>query len=417
MKKLLAIFAGLVLVLGFASMTLAASESFTGSVEVTWSDGNLDDNTGAVFGASRGAVISVDYAKDFSETASAGLKVKIDYNDHNTVPDVTDDTDTVSPKGYPNFDGAGWIKVKTDFADFTAWTAIKGAAGKDITTGDIDEYPGLQVDLKAVEGLSASLILNNKQVGTDALYDFVVKGSYTMEGLTVGGGYSSNPSDADNSVTAFDVFGSYALEDLGLTVGAEYASRTARSYDPVGDATAYTYNDTGSAYLLKAGFTGIEGLTVNASYEGKDDLYGATLGSGDYPDPQDFTAADLFKAASGLEISKFAADATYQLTEQLSVNGLVQYVAAGDKNATYFKVGATFAVNEALSVSGSYASLQDKDDVVGLVAINKSVADESLLVASASYTFAPGVVGSFEYKIYDGDYKNSSYTAKITATF
>ncbi len=412
MKKLFAILLGLSLVLVLSGVAMAATESFTGLVEVTWADDNTDDDVGAVFGGNREAALSVDYKKEFSETVSAGVigKIVFDAGDDQLIYDQDGDgeydpgVDDAVATDEVAFDGAGWITVKTDFADITAKTAIAGAAGKDISTGDISENAGVQVDVTAVEGLTLTGIINNEAGTAEALYNFVFKGSYTMEGLTVGGGFSSDAVEGADATTAFDIFGSYALEDLGLTVGGEYASRT----------SPFLATEKGAAYLVKASFTGVEGLTANFSYEAIDEWYGQTMSDDDYADidPEDVTLKDMFENL-GAEGYVIDINGKYQLTEELSVNGGYQMANWDPEEATEFSAGAEFKVSEELTVTGSVRMTDALDDF-GY--------EMTAMTLGASYALAEGVTLSGEFNSYSGkilglDFENTGYEVKIAATF
>lgn len=428
MKKLFAILLGLTLVLALSGIAAAATESFTGLVEVTFGDGNTDADPGPGFGGNKEAAVTFDYAKTFSETVVGGLKTMV-------VFDATDDGlgDTVK------FDGAGFVTVKTDFADITAWTAIKGAAGNDIGTGDIDENPGVEVKVTAVEGLTLTGIINSTAAAdataaeygfgdfddnpttadtwgivtpaaaaTFQYYNMLLKGSFVMDALTIGGGYSSiglsDPEVEDSDAfTAFDVYGSYALEDLGLTVGAEYASRNLESLP-----------ETGAAYLVKASFTGVEGLTANFSYEAIDEFYGQTLSDDDFADidPEDVTLKDMFKNM-GAEGSVIDINGTYQLTEAIKVNAGYQMASWDPEEATQFDAGVEFKATEELTLTGSVQMVNIFD---------AAFLDMTTLTVGASYLLAEGVTLSGEFQSASGtilgtDYENTNYEVKIAATF
>ncbi|MCL6589554.1 MAG: hypothetical protein K6U80_06335 [Firmicutes bacterium] len=408
MKKLSVVLLALTFVVAMATAAFAVTTaSVDGKVEWTLDNANQ-------FGGSVDGKIVFDLAKDFGEGYSAGLKIKLE-------PNATDDC---------YYDGDGWIKMAKDFGTLTFQTGgVGGNAAKDLGVGyDMTSAAGVKFESTSLmEGLNLTVAVNDtfktapdpKDDGNYANY--LLKGEYTADALTIGAGYQAhtqptgvtNPADND----AMAVWAGYKLGDA-LSFGLEYASRP--NVDGVDANLAPVTGST--AILVKAGYTA-DALTINGQVLmttgsfwliDPDDMgttsawnyfkYGNDRVAGVHVDPKDGTGV----AGTALKV-----DATYKLTDALSVTATVEDIMEGAIIATTgakldakqllsYKLSADDQLTEALKLSGWYAGYGDLSEIG----------------VKGEYTFAAGLVGSLEAKSNStvGSEAVNSYTAKITAT-
>jgi len=408
-KKLLVVLLALTFVVAMAT---AASAVVTSSVDgkVEWTLDNANQFGGCVDGK-----IVFDLAKDFGEGYSAGLKIKLE-------PNASDDC---------FYDGDGYIKMVKDFGTLTFQpSGIGGNAANELGVGyDMTGAAGVKFESSSLmEGLALTVAVNDtfKADPVDATKDanlanYLLKAVYTADPLTLGVGYQAHTvtenttNSAENDAMA--VWAGYKIGD-SLNLGLEYASRP--NVDAVDTNGAAVTGST--AILVKADYTA-DALTIN----GKVLL---TTGSFWLIDPDDkgtTSAWNYFKYGedrvvgvhvdpkdgTGVTGTAIKVDATYKLTDALSVTATVEDIMAGAFIATTgvdltakqllsYKLGVSDALTEQLTLSGYYAGYGDLSEIE----------------AMASYTFVAGLVGSLEVKSTTtvGSEAVNTYTAKIVAT-
>lgn len=349
MKKVLVLVLSLVFVVAMASVTFAvATTSVDGEVYVEWT------NTAAFDGYEAG-YINFDLTKDFGEGFKAGVGIDADpsvvFNAGNEV----------------YFDCAGWIEWTQEMFVATASTSIDGNASKyDLGGGwDLTAAPGVKVVSTALmEGLTGTFIVNDGSVD----YNFLLKADYVGEALGAGFGYQAGPD-------AMYVWGSYKVMD-SLTVNGEYGMRTDLSAMEV--AVAYSADPlTANAKFIMTTADGY--VFVDEAYENVYNAFGE----------------------DGVQGSIVVADATYKLSDAISVNGAFGYAMVdtwADNQLMSFEVGATDKLSDKLTVEGSLTSY----------------ADVMIIDVCATYTFVEGLVGTLE--VVNETNADTTFTASIDAT-
>jgi hypothetical protein len=419
-KKLLVVLLALTFVVAMAT---AASAVVTSSVDgkVEWTLTN-----GAQFGGCVDGKIVFDLAKDFGDGYTAGLKIKLTPADNVTLATL-EEVDKASSVAY---DGDGWIKMAKDFGTLTFQTGgLGGNAASELGVGyDMSGNAGVMFESSSLmEGLALTVVVNDAfktapNPADDGNYaNYLLKGVYTADALTLGVGYQAhtqptgvtNPTEND----AMAVWAGYKLSDA-LSFGLEYASRP--NVDAVDTNGAAVTGST--AILVKADYTA-DALTIN----GKVLL---TTGSFWLIDPDDMGTTSAWnyfkygndrvvgtrvdpKDGTGVTGTAIKVDATYKLTDALSVTATVEDIMAGafiatdgvdltDKQLLSYKLGVSDVLTEQLTLSGYYAGYGDLSEIE----------------AMASYTFVAGLVGSLEVKSTTtvGSEAVNTYTAKIVAT-
>jgi len=219
-KKLLVVALSVVMVLAFAAFASAATTSFVGVVNAEYNTLDaINNNYGDVWA-------EFDMAKDFTEGWTGGLKFRVKPKDTNT-----------------GFEGDGFIKYSADmwnvnFAtgggfsvgqDLNPANATKVIGGITVYEGSIVGGPSVTANVIPMEGLTATLFLNDEGLVTEQTFNIGLKAVYDLSPLKVGFGYlteTAGTESDDDGVTSMGVFGSYKLMEDALTVGAEYQSRT-----------------------------------------------------------------------------------------------------------------------------------------------------------------------------------------------
>ena len=400
MKKALVLALSVFMVLALATAAFAAEVSYSGKVEVTfggYTEG--EDKEAAAFGGVKEATITVDFAKDFGEGVTAGVKTKVEahgdaYKDQDEGDPNHGVFDPEDIKKEFIFDTEAYVKVERDLFTAQASTGIDGGVGKDFGEYNISKNPGIGLDLKLIDGLTISTIFNNaRQTDTSKTYNnFLVKGEFAQDLFTVGGGYQN---DAQEEKTAFGVYGSANLID-GLALKAEYGNRKEKD------------NDAISSILASAEYT-LDALTAKLGFL-MNDIDFQSLNDDDAD--QEYRINEAYRFDPEHKVMVLFADAAYKLTEAFEVNGNFDYLLSvkdeNDKDVEDveklgFKVGAKYTYN-ALTLEGWYKAW-----------------DASQIGAKASYKLVEGVDTSFEVTSSktDKDDKDAklAYTAKIVATF
>ncbi len=294
MKKFITGAVTAAMVLSMATMSLAATLSYSGKVSV-----ELNSRDGFV-GAEDDVYMTVDYAKDFGEGWSAGVKF-----------DVKPNEGTLGDSIY--IDGTGYIKYTEDMWDVSFNTDADYSVGNDLsdqfTTLD-GTGPGLEVNVKPMEGFTltgdlAQIEKDDALKNSDADFGYAVKGEYNLDGVVFGAGYLGE-NNADRA--AFGIYGSYAVNDM-ITVGAEYGDRTVNG------------NDHDTAIMGKVSYTA-DPLTANLSYTQRNGGYAIK----DDTEGEVYVLADRFWddniAADGYLV---CFDMSYSIDENLKLVAAVDY--------------------------------------------------------------------------------------------
>jgi hypothetical protein len=420
-KKLLVVLLALTFVFVMASVTMAVvTSSVDGKVEWTYKNSEQ-------FGGSVDGKIVFDLAKDFGEGYSAGLKIKISPNE-NLIPVPGTELDKAASVAY---DGDGWIKMVKDFGTLTFQTGgLGGNAASELGVGyDMAGNPGVKFESTSlVDGLSLTVVVNDafKDTAPDPKDDgnyanYLLKGEYKTDTLTLGAGYQAHtqPTGVTDSIEndAMAVWAGYKLGDA-LSLGLEYASRP--NVDAVDTNGVVVKGST--AIQIKADYTA-DPLTINGKVllttgsvwlidpDDKGTLsawnyfkYGEDRVAGVHVDPKDGT---------GVTGTAVKIDATYKLTDALSVTATVEDIMAGafvattgvdltDKQLMSYKLGVTDKLTEKTTLDGWYAGYGDLSEI-GL---------------KASYAFVAGLDGSLEVKSNTtvGSEAVNTYTATLKAT-
>lgn len=414
MKKALVLALTAFMVLAMATAAFAVEVSYEGKVAVKWSSDAKEGAEGKVDGFAEDALeakVIIDFTKDYGNGVTAGVTTKVEAH-----ADIFEDGQEEGEEGHgvvdPDelkkefvFDSSGWIKVERDLFTVEASTGIEEQVGRDLKEFNITKAPGVGLDLNLIDGLTLKTVLNG---GSE--YNYLVKGEFAQDLFTLGGGYQNFVDDEGTKKSAIGVYGTLNLID-NLVINAEYGSRNF-DLDAEGDD-----EDKGTAILLGAAYDW-NALSAKAGFF-MNDKFGPTVSKDDLDD-EDWRINEAFKSTEsalheyfdGLaKASVIYADASYQVTDALSVNAYFDYLLSAkdeddkdikdDFEAVSYKVGASYSLGD-LTLDGWYKAYVD-----------------SQVGAKASYTLAEGVTTSFEidYNMFDDEDDTVVYTAKIEASF
>lgn len=375
MKKLSVLVLALVLVVSLASVSMAATTTYGGEVGVQLSNGITSTS-------SQSANFVIDYTKTYNDQLSAGLTVKYDSANTVALDLTTDPAKPVTKAPLLPFDTTGWIKFNYSPLVVTVKTSAGGNVADALgVNGDMVSGAGAQVEYTVMEGATVTAVVN-APVFQECNY--LVKGVYSANGLKVGAGYQAGTSEAADAM-AF--YGSLALGPI--TVGAEYANRMFAESTGILGTLAATFGPLSA-----------NAKVLNISADGF-----ACLAAGD---AAGLSAYDAFKVA-GDKGTAIGADATYKVTDALSVNGNFQMVLDG---AMSYLGGATYKLSDALSVAASYKALNYTEEQLDADA---TLANGSQVNVTLTDTFAAGLVGTLSLDM-DLAAETQSYTAKVVAT-
>ena len=359
MKKLSVLVLALVLVVSLASVSFAATTSFSGEVSVILSQGDFAMN-------SENAKVSFDFTKKYNDNLSAGLSLYYKW----------DSTAAVGERLVGGLDPSGFITFSYAPLTVNVKTSIGGGVSKDILTYGIESGAGVQVDYTVVEGLTATVVGNTAANG----FGYVAKVAYTGNGLTVGAGYQADEK-VDAGKEAIGAYASYTV--AGITAAVEYNNRV------VPEATSI---------LAKVGGT-FGPLTANAAFIMQD----ATQTLDDDNADQDWAAYEALRF-NGIEGKAFKVDGSFKVIEPLTLSGNFQMVLDGDMS---YKVGAAYTF-ESCKAEASYKAINFSDE---------DTTDQSAVNVTLTHTFAEGLVGSLSLNYdLDAEANATSYTAKVVAT-
>ncbi|HHT47891.1 MAG TPA: porin [Firmicutes bacterium] len=385
MKKALVLALTVLMVLSLATAAFAAEVTYEGKVEVTFGGSSEGEAKEAgEFGGNKEAKVIIDFAKDFGDGVTAGVK---------TVTEAHGDEKKFE------FDGEGYVKVEKDLFTAEASTGIDGGVGKDFGEFNIANNPGLGLELKLIDGLTINTIVNNKRQADPEKSDFnfVLKGEFAQDIFTVGGGFQS---DGENKTSAFGVYGSANPID-DLTVNAEFGSRNLDTEDNEADAITS---------LLASAEYKLDALTAKAGFL-MNDIGFKSLNDDDAD--QDYRINEAFRFVPVYKVNVLFVDASYQIMDNFEVNGNFDYLlgAKDDDDEDLpddaieklsFKVGAKYTY-DALTFEGWYKAW-----------------DASQFGGKASYNLADGVDTSFEVTMTKDDKDDEdaklAYTAKVEAS-
>ncbi len=378
MKKALVLALTVLMVLSLATAAFAAEVKYEGKVEVKFEGSSEGDKKEAgQFAGGKEAKVFLDFAKDFGDGVTAGVKTK----------SIAHEADKF------NIDGEGYIKVEKDLFTAQASTRIDGGVGKDLKEFPIAKNPGLGVDLKLIDGLTINTIINNKRQADSKKSDFnfLIKGEFKQDLFTIGGGYQSSPEKKESGI---GVYGSANLID-GLTVNAEYGNR---DYDTKDNKKPVSSILASAEYKLDA-------LTAKASFLMNDTGF-QSLNDGDAD--QEYRINEAFRFKADAKVNVLFVDASYQIMDNFEVNGNFDYLLSiKDKDGkelpkVSFKVGAKYTY-DALTLEGWYKAW-----------------DASQVGGKASYKLVEGVGTSFEVTMSKDSKEDKdaklAYTAMISAS-
>ena len=410
MKKALILALTVLTVLCMATAALAIEVSHEGLVEVKWGgyiQGDDKPQPGFEIGDFE-AKLTVDFLKDYGDGVTAGVKTKIQAHgdlDPLTKHPTNDDGDLIREFA---FDGAGWIQVDRDLFTLKAATKINDQVGRDFKEYKISNLPGLKLNLKLIDGLTAYTIVNAGGNANNGRYNYLAKAEFVEDLFTVGGGIQA---DAVKDKSGFGVYGTANVID-GLTIDAEFGSRNTD--------TADENNKAITAIMAGAGYK--EGaIDAKASFLMQDSGFKSLC---DDDADQGWRINEAYRFLTGDPLEDYNHDvmivfakASYKITDDFEVNGNFDYLLsvkdADGKDlpeATEdaltkisYKAGAAYTI-DALKLEGWYKAYVGNE--VG---------------AKATYTLADGVDTSLKvgFGKKDKDDKNEeaklSYTALIKA--
>ena len=354
MKKTLIILLSVLTLVFMASSVLAADLNASGKVEVKWAGSSADGDEAKFQGEKQEATLEMDVTKEYDDVASAGLKIKAKLHEDEIL----------------KIDGDGWIKLDYDLYVVTAKTGIDGSASKDLGEYELTKAAGVQVDVNAIEGLTLTGLING-----GSKYNFLAKAEYSADALTIGGGIQKNGEDGGND--AMGVWGSYEIME-GLTASAEYASRTVSG----SDAEAKT------AILVKGAYAA-DALTVDAAFMTQDESVVTT------DNDDKWKARDYFQSkedwAFNPEGSIVYVDASYALTDDLKVNGSLDYILSAETDGVDY-----FIANEDAQMSYKVGANYTLTEKIGLEGWFKGYNKGTQFGGKGVYTFADGLTGTLE---------------------
>ena len=394
MKKALVLALTAFMVLALATAAFAVEVDYEGKVAVKWA-GETDVEPGFAEDALE-ATIKLDFTKDYGNGVTAGLNTKVEV--HGDVHDghLYDDADgneeyTPGDPADPDdegeelyrdirFDGAGWIKLDYDILAVTAKTEIDGNAANDLAAEwGLAGAPGVQVDVTAIDGLTITGLIN-----AGPTYNFLTKAEYSADALALGAGFQKHGKDKDETYDvlkdAFAIWGSYEVID-GLTIGGEFASRTDNSEEKP---------EAMNAILAKASYEG-NGLTVDAAFLNQKE--GFVTQNED--DADDFLARDFVKLG-GPEGNLIYVDASYTLTDELTVNGSFDYILSAKSGDQDLIKAAKDGLDENIALSYKVGADYDLTEKLALGAWFKGYGYATEFGGKGVYTFAEGVTGTLE---------------------
>ena len=376
MKKLVSALLATAMVMGLATMSMAATISYSGRV-------HFEVNSVDMVSASCDDLwFDVDYATVLGEEGSpwsAGAKLRVKRPD--VVEAITNTTTTpatttdVSGTNAVALEGAGYIKYTAEMFNVSFKTDFDAGVGKDLVDKfPIQWAPGIELNVIPMEGLTATVMVNEASatVGTDHVVSALGKVVYVGEGLEVGGGYLMNPSGTTASAddkSAYNVWGSYKLLDM-VTVGAEYSNRT-------------TAGNAENAYLAKVGFAPAEmPIELNARYNYRTNGYFIKDDTGS----ENFCLADRFwdtttaakMVTDGVDGAYLASvDGAFKIDDTLKVGAAVDYtdIKFKDLNGKDVQLGYKAYVSkkivDGLEAEAGYKSFIDNKIYVGMTATLK----------------------------------------------
>lgn len=420
MKKALVLALTVLMVLSLATAAFAVEVTYEGKVGVKWTSEDTDKAADKVKNIDKfdkdalEAKITVDFTEDYGDGVTAGVKVKTEVQNNEVWDDVNEDDKwdplTEKPTREVVFDGSGWIKVERDLFTVQASTGIDGQVGRDLKENAITKAAGLGLDLNLIDGFTVNTILN---AGSE--YNYLVKGEFAQDLFTIGGGYQNSVNDKDVNSSALGFYGSLNLiEDLAIN--AEFGRR---DLNVDTDKNEYTAIFATAAYDLDA-------LSTKAGFLTQDILFGKSI-SADDVDNEDWRINEEVRAKGTVSEKKYNptvlfADASYQLTDALAVNGYVDYLLGVTKNDGDKKVDLTKDEEKAVDKVSYKAGVAYTIDALKLEGWYKAYIGNEV-AAKATYTLAEGVDASFTLANGKDDKDNkdekaaTSYKAVITAKF
>lgn len=380
MKKVLSVVLALAMVLAVASFAMAATVSYTGSVKAEYNSINGLNN------GYNDTYFTVDYTKDFQNGWSAGAQVKVFAGQTAETLDSTtqnDDLDSLLESDAVNFTGKGFVKYTADMWDIALQTGLDDGIGSAFLFNKLNDKPAVVVNVRPMEGLTITGDLaevDGTLAKDEHAYDYLLKGVYSLDALTIGGGYAyingDGTSNTQNDATQMGVWGSYKVMDA-LTVGGEYNSL----------ASTASGVKAQSAYQVKATYAA-DPITANLSYTGKsnafiyNDAFGNLFNVPNYDGPF-CSAADYFSSVqSSLNendtFTMISADATYKLTDAVAAVvavdslgkevTLANYKGVSTTSSLGYKVAVTDTLTDGLVLEGGYKSFIDGKLYVTLTA-------------------------------------------------